>query len=101
MAEIIGREARALGASQLFAPEVDLACELRYGRVSFQSFSHNIWSDGQKGRRNFLRGSLPGRRDRLQLCDRSAEQKCFSYGETLCWIQQPRAGSKHGSRAWW
>lgn len=33
MAEIIGREARELGANQLFAPEVDLARELRYGRV--------------------------------------------------------------------
>lgn len=36
MAEVIGREARALGASQLFAPEADLARELRYGRVSLK-----------------------------------------------------------------
>ena len=33
MGEIIGQEARALGATQLFAPEADLARELRYGRV--------------------------------------------------------------------
>jgi beta-glucosidase len=35
MAEIIGQEAKALGVSQLFAPVVDLARELRYGRVSW------------------------------------------------------------------
>jgi len=34
MAEIIGQEAKALGVSQLFAPVVDLARELRFGRVS-------------------------------------------------------------------
>lgn len=33
MAEIIGREARTLGVSQLFAPLADLAREQRYGRV--------------------------------------------------------------------
>lgn len=33
MGEAIGQEAKALGATQLFAPEADLARELRYGRV--------------------------------------------------------------------
>lgn len=33
MGRIIGQEARALGANQLFAPVVDLARELRFGRV--------------------------------------------------------------------
>lgn len=41
MAEIIGREARTLGASQLFAPEVGLARELRYGRVRPKAPFHN------------------------------------------------------------
>lgn len=35
MGKIIGQEAKALGVNQLFAPVVDLARELRYGRVSF------------------------------------------------------------------
>lgn len=34
MAEIIAQEAKALGVNQLFAPVVDLARELRFGRVS-------------------------------------------------------------------
>ena len=34
MAEITAQEAKALGVNQLFAPVVDLARELRYGRVS-------------------------------------------------------------------
>jgi beta-glucosidase len=37
MAEIIAQEAKALGVNQLFAPVVDLARELRFGRVSFLS----------------------------------------------------------------
>lgn len=32
--QVIGQEAQTLGVSQLFAPVVDLARELRYGRVS-------------------------------------------------------------------
>lgn len=38
MGEIIGQEAKALGVNQLFAPVVDLARELRYGRVGLQGF---------------------------------------------------------------
>lgn len=53
MAEIIGREARALGASQLFAPVVDLARELRYGRVSLKDFSHHTRTNKFKGRGKF------------------------------------------------
>ena len=34
MARIVGQEARALGVNQIFAPVVDLARELRFGRVS-------------------------------------------------------------------
>jgi beta-glucosidase len=33
MAEIVAQEAKALGVNQLFAPVVDLARELRFGRV--------------------------------------------------------------------
>lgn len=34
MARLISQEALALGVNQLFAPVVDLARELRFGRVS-------------------------------------------------------------------
>ena len=34
MAKFIGQEASALGVNQIFAPVVDLARELRFGRVS-------------------------------------------------------------------
>jgi beta-glucosidase len=33
MGKTIAQEARALGVTQMFAPVVDLARELRYGRV--------------------------------------------------------------------
>lgn len=33
MAQVIAQEAQTLGVNQLFAPVVDLARELRYGRV--------------------------------------------------------------------
>jgi hypothetical protein len=33
MADIIATESRALGINQLFSPQVDLARELRFGRV--------------------------------------------------------------------
>lgn len=33
MARIIGIEAAALGVNQVFAPQVDLAREMRFGRV--------------------------------------------------------------------
>lgn len=33
MANVIATEAMALGVNQLFAPQVDLARELRFGRV--------------------------------------------------------------------
>lgn len=36
MASFIGQEARALGVNQVFAPVVDLARELRFGRVCTQ-----------------------------------------------------------------
>ncbi|KAJ5191759.1 uncharacterized protein N7498_010744 [Penicillium cinerascens] len=48
MAEVIGREARTLGASQLFAPEVGLARELRYGRVE-EIFSEDPFLAGEIG----------------------------------------------------
>jgi beta-glucosidase len=34
MGQVIAQEAQTLGVNQLFAPVVDLARELRYGRVS-------------------------------------------------------------------
>lgn len=41
MAAIIAQEAKTLGVNQLFAPVVDLARELRFGRVSLK-FSINL-----------------------------------------------------------
>ncbi|KAJ5087747.1 hypothetical protein N7456_011363 [Penicillium angulare] len=46
MGEVIGKEARALGATQLFAPEADLARELRYGRVE-ETFSEDPFLAGE------------------------------------------------------
>lgn len=37
MGQVIAQEAQTLGVNQLFAPVVDLARELRYGRVSCDS----------------------------------------------------------------
>ncbi|KAJ5552632.1 hypothetical protein N7494_002010 [Penicillium frequentans] len=46
MGEVIGTEARALGVNQLFAPEADLARELRYGRVE-ETFSEDGFLAGE------------------------------------------------------
>ena len=46
MAMQIGREARALGVSQLFAPLADLARELRYGRVE-ETFGEDGYLAGE------------------------------------------------------
>ncbi|KAJ5576186.1 hypothetical protein N7535_003112 [Penicillium sp. DV-2018c] len=48
MAEIIAQEARALGVNQLFAPVVDLARELRFGRVE-ETFSEDPFLAGEIG----------------------------------------------------
>lgn len=37
MAKTIAQEAKALGVNQIFAPVVDLARELRFGRVRLSS----------------------------------------------------------------
>ncbi|KAJ5794652.1 Glycoside hydrolase superfamily [Penicillium paradoxum] len=50
MAEIIGQEAKTLGVNQLFAPVVDLARELRFGRVE-ESFSEDPYLTGEIGYR--------------------------------------------------
>ncbi|KAJ5737540.1 uncharacterized protein N7483_002665 [Penicillium malachiteum] len=46
MGEVIGTEAAALGANQLFAPEADLARELRYGRVE-ETFAEDPFLAGE------------------------------------------------------
>lgn len=59
MAEIIGQEAKALGVNQLFAPVVDLARELRFGRVSLSPCTDTMGGiDEHKGRRNIHRRPL-------------------------------------------
>ncbi|KAL5360398.1 glycoside hydrolase superfamily [Aspergillus floccosus] len=48
MASLIGQEARALGVNQIFAPVVDLARELRFGRVE-EMFSEDPYLAGELG----------------------------------------------------
>ncbi|KAF4241727.1 hypothetical protein CNMCM6805_000376 [Aspergillus fumigatiaffinis] len=48
MGKTIAQEARALGVTQMFAPVVDLARELRYGRVE-ESFSEDPYLAGEIG----------------------------------------------------
>ncbi|KAL1989507.1 hypothetical protein VTN49DRAFT_6704 [Thermomyces lanuginosus] len=48
MAEIIGQETAALGINQIFAPVLDLARELRFGRVE-ETFSEDPYLAGEIG----------------------------------------------------
>ncbi|KAL4890124.1 glycoside hydrolase superfamily [Aspergillus ambiguus] len=48
MASLIGQESSALGVNQLFAPVVDLARELRFGRVE-EMFSEDPYLAGEMG----------------------------------------------------
>ncbi|EAW12608.1 putative beta-glucosidase [Aspergillus clavatus NRRL 1] len=48
MARYVGQEARALGVNQIFAPVVDLARELRFGRVE-ETFSEDPYLSGEIG----------------------------------------------------
>ncbi|KAL2833122.1 glycoside hydrolase superfamily [Aspergillus pseudoustus] len=48
MGQMISQEARALGVNQLFAPVVDLARELRFGRVE-ETFSEDPYLAGEVG----------------------------------------------------
>ncbi|KAL3465876.1 glycoside hydrolase superfamily [Aspergillus heterothallicus] len=48
MGQTISQEARALGVNQLFAPVVDLARELRFGRVE-ETFSEDPYLAGEVG----------------------------------------------------
>ncbi|OOQ91210.1 putative beta-glucosidase [Penicillium brasilianum] len=48
MAQVIAQEAQTLGVNQLFAPVVDLARELRYGRVE-ETFSEDPYLAGEIG----------------------------------------------------
>ncbi|KAL2854621.1 glycoside hydrolase superfamily [Aspergillus pseudodeflectus] len=48
MGQFISQEARALGVNQLFAPVVDLARELRFGRVE-ETFSEDPYLAGEVG----------------------------------------------------
>ncbi|KAJ5145818.1 uncharacterized protein N7515_000382 [Penicillium bovifimosum] len=54
MAEIVAQEAKALGVNQLFAPVVDLARELRFGRVE-ETFSEDPFLAGEIGH-SFVKG---------------------------------------------
>ncbi|QPC58466.1 hypothetical protein HYE67_000697 [Fusarium culmorum] len=48
MADIIATESRAVGINQLFSPQVDLARELRFGRVE-ECFSEDPYLAGEMG----------------------------------------------------
>ncbi|RJE19314.1 beta-glucosidase, partial [Aspergillus sclerotialis] len=54
MGRIIAQEARALGVNQIFAPVVDLARELRFGRVE-ETFSEDPYLAGEIGY-NYVKG---------------------------------------------
>ncbi|KAJ5165013.1 Glycoside hydrolase superfamily [Penicillium coprophilum] len=54
MAEITAQEAKALGVNQLFAPVVDLARELRFGRVE-ETYSEDPYLAGEIGY-SFVKG---------------------------------------------
>jgi beta-glucosidase len=48
MAKYVAQEARTLGVTQLFAPVVDLARELRFGRVE-ETFGEDPYLSGEMG----------------------------------------------------
>lgn len=48
MGEVIAQEAAALGVNNLFAPVVDLARELRFGRVE-EMYSEDAYLSGEMG----------------------------------------------------
>ncbi|KAF3008938.1 hypothetical protein E8E13_011353 [Curvularia kusanoi] len=54
MAVIIGKESQALGVNQIFAPVVDLARELRYGRVE-ETYGEDGYLSGEFGY-NYVKG---------------------------------------------
>ncbi|KAF9698311.1 hypothetical protein EKO04_003479 [Ascochyta lentis] len=54
MAVIIGKESQALGINQIFAPVVDLARELRYGRVE-ETYGEDHFLAGEFGY-NYVKG---------------------------------------------
>ncbi|KAL6710870.1 hypothetical protein ACN47E_007927 [Coniothyrium glycines] len=54
MAVVIGKESQALGINQMFAPVVDLARELRFGRVE-ETFGEDAFLSGEMGY-NYVRG---------------------------------------------
>jgi beta-glucosidase len=54
MAVAIGRESQALGINQMFAPVVDLARELRYGRVE-ETYGEDNFLAGEMGY-NYVKG---------------------------------------------
>ncbi|GKT99899.1 beta-glucosidase [Fusarium langsethiae] len=58
MADIIATESRALGINQLFSPQVDLARELRFGRVE-ECFSEDPYLAGEMGYR-YVKGLQAG-----------------------------------------
>ncbi|RGP61833.1 beta-glucosidase [Fusarium longipes] len=58
MADIIATESRALGINQLFSPQVDLARELRFGRVE-ECFSEDPYLAGEMGYR-YVKGLQGG-----------------------------------------
>ncbi|RBR04915.1 uncharacterized protein FIESC28_11453 [Fusarium coffeatum] len=58
MADVIATESRALGINQLFSPQVDLARELRFGRVE-ECFSEDSYLAGEMGYR-YVKGLQAG-----------------------------------------
>ncbi|KAF5644679.1 beta-glucosidase [Fusarium sp. NRRL 25303] len=58
MADVIATESRALGINQLFSPQVDLARELRFGRVE-ECFSEDPYLAGEMGYR-YVKGLQAG-----------------------------------------
>lgn len=53
MARVIGREARAVGTNQLFAPIIDLTLDPRYGRVE-EALGEDSWLAGEMGKHYVL-----------------------------------------------
>lgn len=105
MGQTIALEAQTLGVNQLFAPVVDLARELRYGRVSIsrapRADADHKHADWITGRGNLLGRSVPRRRDWLQLRQGPAEQERLVNGQALCGIQQPGTRIEYWPRSRW
>lgn len=83
MADIIATESRALGINQLFSPQVDLARELRFGRVeecfSEDSYLYDFYSWLAMIYANLIQCG----RDGLQIRQGPSSWRSVGYGEAL------------------